>query len=109
MAHRRYLHLLLPTRHASSIVTIELRHQCFWRDQPPRALNQVRQRAGLNSGKAYEYPGMISIVIRYEENIRIGLHQNLTIQQIGAQNETFPALMHPRQQLSADFKRRSPV
>jgi hypothetical protein len=40
-------------------------------------------------------------MIGYEENIRVGLQQNLAIQQIRTEDKTFAALVHARQQLAS--------
>jgi hypothetical protein len=48
-------------------------------------------------------------MVRYEECARRGLHQNLAVEEIRAQNKAVKALMEPGEQLAADFEGRGPV
>jgi hypothetical protein len=63
----------------------------------------------FNGGEAHQDPRMISIVLRYEECARGGLHQNLPVKEVRAKDEAVNALIEPGKQLAADFEGRSPV
>jgi len=63
----------------------------------------------FNGGEAHQDPRIISIVIRYEECARRGLHQNLPVKEVRAKDKAVNALMEPGEQLAADFEGRGPV
>jgi hypothetical protein len=63
----------------------------------------------FNGGETHQDPRVISIVIRYEERARRGLHQNLAIKQVRAKDKAVNALMEPGEQLAADLEGRGPV
>lgn len=63
----------------------------------------------FNGGETHQYPRIISIVIRYEERARCGLHQDLPIQEARAKDQAVDALMEPGEQLAADLEGRCPV
>jgi hypothetical protein len=64
---------------------------------------------GFNGAEAHQHPRIVSIMIRYEECARRGLHQNLPVKEIRAENKAVKALMEPGEQLAADFEGRGPV
>lgn len=63
----------------------------------------------FDGGETHQDPGIISVVIRYEECARRGLHQNLAIKEVRAKDQAVDTLMEPGEQLAADFEGRGPV
>jgi hypothetical protein len=48
-------------------------------------------------------------MVRYKEDARCGLNQNLAIEKVHAKDETVNALMHSGKQLATDFESRGAV
>ena len=105
--HRPLQRMLDNTR--PSVPSIIVLHERFRRDQSPSALDQILQVPHPERGKAHQDPRVVSVVIRYEEDTRRGLHENMAIQKIRAQDEAVNALMYPSKQLAADLESWSTV
>jgi hypothetical protein len=103
--------LLATSRLDRSCATISvmLRDQRLRRDQPPCALDEIRQRAGIDGREPHKNPRIVPIVIGDVKDLAVRLHQNLTVQQVRPKNQTFPALMQACQQLATHLERRCPV
>lgn len=63
----------------------------------------------FNGGEPHQDPRIVSIVIRYEERPRRGLHQNLAIKEARSEDKAVGALMEPGEQLATDFEGWGPV
>src|SRR3982074_1200246 len=81
---------------ASYLAAIVLRYKRLGRDQPPRALDEIRQRTRIHARETHENPRIVPIMIGDVKDLAVRLQQNLTIQQIRAKDQTLPPLMQTR-------------
>ena len=104
----RPLQRLLDNTFASA-PSIVAPNKRFRSNPSPRTLYEAWQLMCFNGGETYQDPRIISIVIRYEEGARRGLHQDLAIKEVRPKDKAVNALVEPGEQLAADFERRRPV
>jgi hypothetical protein len=107
-ARRPYRGVYTPMRGLSA-TAIVLGHERFGRNPPPGALEEIRQGTRIDGGETHQNPRVVPIMVRDEEDVRIGLYQDLTVQEIRAKNQAFAALVQPRKELAADLERRCSV